>query len=562
MTLFGYFRTSKEVLTLIISAAMLLSMFPLGALTAAAQVAFEPLQLTSICRIDDGGLRFRVQNLNDEAITVTYEVVGTSDSDTVEVAAAGDGVIKYDGATDGANYTFFDTVEQTGNGTTKISYNVDGTDYETTKAANNSVCPEPEVDKDESTIVVTEDTSAGYGQMGWLFNRDVNTQTEFEFNNDEASLGDGALYVAPIDGNINGDDDKFIGEYFTGNMLVEDFDSLTYDFQIAGNGTAGDANEFYTNLHANFPGNENAYGDCKFDYIPSTGTPGSFETFSFSADDTPDRVRGTGCPATLADMPEDSTIFFFAINVGDTSNNDDGLAGYYDQVVLETATEITTFDFEPIPDTTDPTITVKDNAILCEGEGYEKVSFKLFDAGNIDKLILNGVEKDLSNNKYSDFNNVTVGKFGAVEGINVLQVFDEAGNMTELTFTLCGDPSTAPTATIKEDEGFTVTCEAGYETISFKLFDEDQIDRVVINGEEKDLSNNKWSDVNYIEPGKFGAVEGENTMIVYDVLGNNATFTPVLFTSHDSVLIAQLMVSIVSSSSVYSAVNSYSPLSV
>jgi len=96
-------------------------------------------------------------------------------------------------------------------------------------------------------------------------------------------------------------------------------------------------------------------------------------------------------------------------------------------------TEVTSNSF--IVDKTIPTITVKDNSIGGDGV-YSKVSFKLFDANKVDRLTLNGVEKNLSDNKYSDFNNVEPGKFGAVEGDNTLVVYDVAGNSATLTFAL------------------------------------------------------------------------------------------------------------------------------
>jgi len=105
---------------------------------------FEPLQLTSICSVDGGGMQFRIQNTNNFPITATYEVVGATDTATVEVAAAGAGVIKFEGATDGADYTFFTTAEVTEAGTTILNYLVDGEDYTTTKAANDIRCPDPE----------------------------------------------------------------------------------------------------------------------------------------------------------------------------------------------------------------------------------------------------------------------------------------------------------------------------------------------------------------------------------------------------------------------------------
>ena len=91
-----------------------------------------------------------------------------------------------------------------------------------------------------------------------------------------------------------------------------------------------------------------------------------------------------------------------------------------------------------------PTITVKDSSTGMSGI-YSNVSFKLFDANKVDRLTLNGVEKDLTDNKYSDLNNVNPGKFGAVEGDNTLVVYDVAGNSTTFEFTV---DVTNPVATI------------------------------------------------------------------------------------------------------------------
>lgn len=63
-----------------------------------------------------------------------------------------------------------------------------------------------------------------------------------------------------------------------------------------------------------------------------------------------------------------------------------------------------------------------------------------------------------------------------------------------------------------------------YKEVSFKLFDSNQIDKVTVNGVAKDLSNNNWSDLNNIMPGVFGAIEGENTLVVYDVAGNTSNY--------------------------------------
>ena len=94
-------------------------------------------------------------------------------------------------------------------------------------------------------------------------------------------------------------------------------------------------------------------------------------------------------------------------------------------------------------DTTAPTITVKPESVGQDGV-YSSVSFTLFDEGKIDRLTLNGVEKDLTDNVWSDLNGVRPGTFGAVLGSNELRVYDVAGNVTTLTFTLVEPAPTVP----------------------------------------------------------------------------------------------------------------------
>ena len=90
---------------------------------------------------------------------------------------------------------------------------------------------------------------------------------------------------------------------------------------------------------------------------------------------------------------------------------------------------------EPDPDTTAPTITLKPETVLSNGRATS-ASYKLYDAGKVDKVVVNGVVKDLSNNVWSDLNSVKPGKYGAVEGSNTLVAFDTLGNCTTFTFTL------------------------------------------------------------------------------------------------------------------------------
>lgn len=173
-------------------------------------------------------------------------------------------------------------------------------------------------------------------------------------------------------------------------------------------------------------------------------------------------------------------------------------------------------------DATAPAVTVKPGAEFTVGRDgiYSKVSFKLHDEGKVARLTLNGVEKDLTDNVWSDLNGVVPGTFGAVAGANTLIVYDVAGNPTTVRFTL---DVTAPTATVKTGAEFTVGADGTYSRVSFKLHDAGEIDRLTLNGVAKDLSDNAWSDLNAVAPGAFGAVAGENTLVVYDVAGNPRT---------------------------------------
>lgn len=208
-----------------------------------------------------------------------------------------------------------------------------------------SVPPAP---KTTNTVVVTGDTAAGENQPGWLFNRDTSTATPFEFNEDKASIGDGALYVLPI-GSTNAAD-KFVAEYFA-LAQMSDVDSFSYDFNLGSNATSTDYNEFYLNVYANFGvSSSTKFYDCRYNVIPTSGTVGGWTTVTFDPSLTYGVTQhGTSpaaCPSSPAAMGADAVIRAFAINVGDSSLNDAGVDGYLDRVVFETDTNVTTFDFE------------------------------------------------------------------------------------------------------------------------------------------------------------------------------------------------------------------------
>lgn len=185
--------------------------------------------------------------------------------------------------------------------------------------------------------------------QGWVFNGDPATATPYEFNEDKASTGEGSLYVMPIGGTAA---NKFIASKVMG-VPVADFESVAYDFLIAGDGTAADAQQFYLNVYTNLQGSSVFY-NCRFDYVPATGSTTDFTSAMFDSTDTPVNVADRAgdsftCPTTLEGMPAGSTVKFVAINVGDTSASDEGLGGYLDNVVIATAADTTMYDFEDDP---------------------------------------------------------------------------------------------------------------------------------------------------------------------------------------------------------------------
>ncbi|MBA3757518.1 hypothetical protein H0X09_01485 [Candidatus Saccharibacteria bacterium] len=181
--------------------------------------------------------------------------------------------------------------------------------------------------------------------QGWVFNPDPTNATPYNFTENQYSIGDGSLYVQPIGSTAA---HKFIAAKTLGTP-VSTFESVAYDFLIAGNGTVADADQFYLNVYTKLAGSTNYY-DCRYDYVPATGSATNFTTATFNSTDAPsaiaDRPDTFSCPATLSGMPAGSTVDFIALNVGDTSASDTGLAGYFDNVVINAADVATTYDFE------------------------------------------------------------------------------------------------------------------------------------------------------------------------------------------------------------------------
>jgi len=193
-------------------------------------------------------------------------------------------------------------------------------------------------------------------------------------------------------------------------------------------------------------------------------------------------------------------------------------------------------------------------SLYAIGPSYTTTDFTLFDAAGVldyawnpyyptydaptvpgleDRTRLGAAAIDLSNTSAAtaeDFATRTVADgYGVYVAYN-LTATDQSAYLSGITEALKGEATeyraaprdtTSPTVTIKDGARFTkVETDGSYQRVSYKLFDEGKIDRLSVNGVVKDLSDNAWSDLNFVKPGVFGAVVGENTLQVVDVAGN------------------------------------------
>lgn len=221
-----------------------------------------------------------------------------------------------------------------------------------------------------TTTIVTGNTSSGENTPGWLFNRDVSTSTPYEFNNTASSIGSGSLYVLPIGANAS---DKFIGENFI-NAPISTINSISYDFKIGAGGVDTEEEQFYMNVYANFGISDDLkFYDCRYSVVPTVGSVSGFTTVTFDPTIAyPVATRGGAsaspfvCPAIPAEMDlasAGSNIRVFSLNLGDTSTSDQGLDGYFDNVVVNSDSEVAISDFEQA--TLPPT-----NKNQCKNDGW------------------------------------------------------------------------------------------------------------------------------------------------------------------------------------------------
>lgn len=184
---------------------------------------------------------------------------------------------------------------------------------------------------------------------------------------------------------------------------------------------------------------------------------------------------------------------------------------------------------QPEPDTTKPEVTLVQPTVSApmsqaaiqvqasDDQGLAKIVANIYRDGTLVKSTQSAVDGATSATHTAT---VTLD-----DGTYTLKynAHDLAGNVSKTGSVEFVIDATAPEATIKDGAKFTVATGDTFDLISFKLHDRVGIDKVELNGQTKDLTNNRWSDLNFVKPGKFGAVSGSNVLIVYDVAGNSST---------------------------------------
>ena len=144
-------------------------------------------------------------------------------------------------------------------------------------------------------------------------------------------------------------------------------------------------------------------------------------------------------------------------------------------------------------------------------------------ADSTEKIYLNAENYEFENvdknadKIYVDENEVT-NAIDLAEGTYSVKLTDKAGN--EVTYTLVVD-RTAPVLTVKDES---IGTDPYYSKISFKLYDNNAVVKYILNGTEKTCKPNDYSDANY-DNIKSLLVEGENTITLVDIAGNETTRT-------------------------------------
>ena len=186
--------------------------------------------------------------------------------------------------------------------------------------------------------------------------------------------------------------------------------------------------------------------------------------------------------------------------------------------VKDVAGNTSTYQF--IYDNKAPDITVTTYVGSRSQNVFSNVNFMVYDRNKVEAYKINDGEfKNIYPSQIS-FINFTDIKDELVYGKNILYVRDRAGNIATYEFVY---DNVAPTITVKD--GFVGNKDKNiYSNVSFKLYDEYEVEAYKINDTEYvNVTPNKWSDANF-DNIKSKLVYGKNTITLKDVAGNETTF--------------------------------------
>ncbi len=205
------------------------------------------------------------------------------------------------------------------------------------------------------TVIVSPENLAGWVLLPYPQPDSV----PYQFVSGIAALGSGSLRIGPVSGNAS---NKFILYAPYINQAASDFRAFSYGYYVdpGSSATGPDTVHLYANVYvdlsSNGLGTYATFYDCRYDFIPPAIGSGVWGTASFT-DTYSGWVNivdpgGLGCPASLDALPAGSLIMSIALNAGDTAAHDNGLLAHFDAVTISTASESTTYDFEPAGATT------------------------------------------------------------------------------------------------------------------------------------------------------------------------------------------------------------------
>jgi hypothetical protein len=197
----------------------------------------------------------------------------------------------------------------------------------------------------DTTVVVNPSNLAGWT----IANDGVAAEVPYAFSGASAATGAGSLQFE-VDGPMAADKFFLVAPY---DGAVAALESFSYQYEVT-TASSVDTQNLYANVYvdssANGVGAFATWYDCRFDLVPPAGeTAGVWHTASFGPSTTFTNVAKplASCPDALGDLPAGSEVMFIVLNGGQSTASDNGLAGGFDDVEVDTTSGTTTYDFEP-----------------------------------------------------------------------------------------------------------------------------------------------------------------------------------------------------------------------